>query len=545
MFIALSLGFIVSFFASGLITRPLKAAVQLAQRIGAGDLSSTIKVIGTDEISELLLALEHMQSDLNNRIEKEYRAARVNTAIRYALDNVAANVMMVNRNNEVRYFNNMLRRTLEQLPGIDPEAIINCDIRELAPDADAELAMNRFLTVYQSEEIEFGERVFEFRGNAVESSEGEILGTVIEWKERTFERRAEREIGAIVTAARAGDLSQRIEVDEKIGFFRSLAVGVNELIAVSEHSLVDIARVMGSLSHGDLTKKINNDYAGTFAEVKVGVNGTLDKLESIVQQIRSASELIRKECGGIARDNQEVAESTACQAEQLARSAERMKTMNQTVRQNAAQAREADELAAQARSQAEGGGDIVRDAVAAMTEISTSSQRIADIIGVIDDIAFQTNLLALNAVVEAARAGEQGKGFAVVAGEVRNLAQRSATAAREIKDLIDDSVSKVEGGARLVGDSGEALHEIVETSKQVSDIVSTIAAAGEDQAQGMEQVSTAVMAMDQSARESSTLVQEAARASQQRSGKAPNLAELVAYFTLREDAEHADGERAA
>ena len=211
--------------------------------------------------------------------------------------------------------------------------------------------------------------------------------------------------------------------------------------------------------------------------------------------------------------------------------------MTSTVRQNADNAREANQLASAARDQAEKGGEVVQRAVEAMSEINASSKKIADIIGVIDEIAFQTNLLALNAAVEAARAGEQGKGFAVVAGEVRNLAQRSAGAAKEIKGLINDSVERVDDGSRLVGESGKTLEEIVNAVKKVSDIIAEIAAAGMEQSAGIEEVNKAVTQMDEMTQQNAALVEEATAASESMNEEAKSMNSLMDFFVLDEEEE--------
>jgi methyl-accepting chemotaxis protein-1 (serine sensor receptor) len=207
-----------------------------------------------------------------------------------------------------------------------------------------------------------------------------------------------------------------------------------------------------------------------------------------------------------------------------------MEEMTSTVKQNADNARQANQLAAGARDQAETGGMVVTQAVNAMNAINASSKKIADIIGVIDEIAFQTNLLALNAAVEAARAGEQGRGFAVVASEVRNLAQRSAAAAKEIKGLINDSVEKVRTGSELVDDSGKVLTQIVESVKKVTDIVAEIAAASQEQAAGIDQVNKAVMQMDEVTQQNAALVEQAAAASKSMEEQAHKMVELMSFF---------------
>jgi methyl-accepting chemotaxis protein len=210
-----------------------------------------------------------------------------------------------------------------------------------------------------------------------------------------------------------------------------------------------------------------------------------------------------------------------------------MEQMTTTVKQNADNAGQANQLAVAARDQAEAGGTVVRQAVNAMADINDSAKKIADIIGVIDEIAFQTNLLALNAAVEAARAGEQGRGFAVVASEVRSLAGRSATAAKEIKELIQDSVKKVEDGSTLVTQSGQTLEQIVTSVKKVSDIVAEIASASREQSSGIEQVNRAVMQMDELTQQNAALVEQATAASQAMAEQARSLTNLMDRYTVQ------------
>ena len=256
------------------------------------------------------------------------------------------------------------------------------------------------------------------------------------------------------------------------------------------------------------------------------------KLSDIVGSVRIGADSVGSAARQISSGNDDLSQRTQEQASALEETASSMEEMTATVKQNADNARQASQLAVGAREQADRGGNVVGRAVSAMSEISDSSRRIADIIDVIDEIAFQTNLLALNAAVEAARAGEQGRGFAVVATEVRNLAQRSATAAKEIKDLIGDSVEKVKAGTVLVDESGKSLTEIVASVKRVADIVAEISAASEEQASGIDQVNNAVTQMDTTTQQNAALVEEAAAASKAMEQQAQLLVEKVSYFAV-------------
>ena len=255
-----------------------------------------------------------------------------------------------------------------------------------------------------------------------------------------------------------------------------------------------------------------------------------DSLIKIVGEVRGGADTIVSASGQIAADNQDLASRTSEQASALAATASSMEELTSTVKQNTDNARRANDLAASASEVAIKGGAVVSQVVGTMTSINASSKKIVDIIGVIDGIAFQTNILALNAAVEAARAGEQGRGFAVVASEVRNLAQRSAAAAREIKALIGDSVEKVDAGSKLVDQAGATMDEIVTSIRRVTDIMADITSASEEQHAGIEQVNRAIAQMDKTTQQNAVLVEEAAAATQSMRHQAGNLVQAVGVF---------------
>ncbi len=264
-----------------------------------------------------------------------------------------------------------------------------------------------------------------------------------------------------------------------------------------------------------------------------GVNQLADNMSEIVRRVKQASAEVHRGAEEISAGNANLSQRTEEQSSSLEETASSMEEMTSTVKQNADNAGQANQLAIAARDQAEKGGAVTTKAVRAMADINDASRRIADIIGVIDEIAFQTNLLALNAAVEAARAGEQGRGFAVVASEVRSLAGRSATAAKEIKDLIQDSVRKVQDGSTLVTQSGQTLEQIVSSVKKVSDIVAEIAAASREQSAGIEQVNRAVMQMDELTQQNAALVEQATAASQGMADQARELNEMMSRYRVR------------
>ncbi|TBR37229.1 MULTISPECIES: methyl-accepting chemotaxis protein [Dyella] len=301
-------------------------------------------------------------------------------------------------------------------------------------------------------------------------------------------------------------------------------------------TLTHAVMVANEIANGKLGHEINVTRTDELGELLQAFRTMDDRLAAIVGEVRHGSSAVSTAAQQIARGNDDLSQRTQEQASSLEETASSMEEMTSTVKQNAENASHANQLARGAREQAERGGEVVTQAVVAMREINDSSRKISDIVSLIDEIAFQTNLLALNAAVEAARAGEQGRGFAVVATEVRNLAQRSAGAAKEIKGLIADSADKVRTGTSLVDQSGKALAEIVDSVKKVTDIVAEIAAASQEQSAGIDQVNNAVTQMDEMTQQNAALVEEAAAAARAMQEQAVELARQVDFFRVSNEA---------
>ena len=348
----------------------------------------------------------------------------------------------------------------------------------------------------------------------------------------TEEKRAERELQGLIDAAAVGQLDNRLNPAEYQGFLANIATGVNNMIDAFVEPMREVTEVMTAIASGDLNQRMSSHYQGEFETLANAVNASETTLTDIVKKIRDACDNMTRSAGEIAQGNVDLSQRTEEQAANLEETAASMEELTSTVQQNADNAKQANQLAAGARDEAAKGGDVVSEAVTAMNAINDSSKEIADIISVIEEIAFQTNLLALNAAVEAARAGEQGRGFAVVASEVRNLAQRSSSAAKDITGLIKDSVSKVEHGSKLVNASGETLSEIVDSVRKVSDIIAEITTASEEQAAGIAEVGAAVQQMDQVTQSNAAMVEESAAASENMEEETRNLRELVSYFKI-------------
>jgi methyl-accepting chemotaxis protein len=306
-------------------------------------------------------------------------------------------------------------------------------------------------------------------------------------------------------------------------------------ILENERGIAETVDVLKNFADGNLTRKIEGEYKGTFREIKASLNSTIDRLRDMVRKIVEAAQSVNSAASEISSGSTDLSQRTEEQASSLEETAASMEQITGTVKQNSSNASTANDLSTKANVVANDGGRVVEDAVSAMRNIEQSSKKISDIIGVIDEIAFQTNLLALNAAVEAARAGDAGKGFAVVASEVRSLAGRSASASKEIKALINESAVQVSTGAELVNQAGETLRGIVASVKQVSEIISEIASASTEQATGIDEINSAITQMDEVTQQNAALVEQNTAAAQSMLEQAQELERIMRFFTLSED----------
>jgi methyl-accepting chemotaxis protein len=343
----------------------------------------------------------------------------------------------------------------------------------------------------------------------------------------TKRKKGQETFAEIVAAAH---LERRLDPTQFDPTMLSMIQSVNVLLDKVANPVKEVVRVAQALAHGDLTTTMQGDFVGDFATLRDAMNASMTSLRDMVTKISGAGAAITQATAEIADGNRDLNTRTQEQSSALEETAASIEEMTATVKQNAENANQAKQLAAGARQVAETGGQVVESAVGAMTAITESSAKVADIIGVIEQIAFQTNMLALNAAVEAARAGDQGRGFAVVAAEVRNLAQRSAAAAKEIKGLIQDSAEKVGQGAKLVNQSGANLKEIVTSVKRVFDIIGEITTASQEQASGIDQINTAVVQMDRGTQENAALVDEASASAGALTDQARAMLDLMSFF---------------
>ncbi|MEY3122916.1 MAG: hypothetical protein RI993_1741 [Pseudomonadota bacterium] len=504
------------------IRLPVEMLTSHLEKMAQGDYTSQIAIMRHDELGGLTEALKSMQIRAGVDFTETKRMNIENLRIRNALDIASSAAMIADATGTIIFMN---RKVHEILVNEKDEAAMRKALKSRLASLDQQQEMN---------DVKVNGHVYSLMLTPVMNEDGTRAGAAVEWLDRTQELTVEKEVVEVVRAAVAGDFSKRLTLAGKDGFFRQLAEGINSLMETTAQGLNDFAGMLDALAKGDLTQPMTKEYQGMFGQLKADSNITVAQLGGIIVQIKEAAELIGTASKEIADGNVDLSQRTEEQAANLEETAASMEQLTSTVKQNADNARQANQLASSASAVAVRGGEVVEQVVQTMGAINESSKRVVDIISVIDGIAFQTNILALNAAVEAARAGEQGRGFAVVATEVRTLAQRSAAAAKEIKELIGNSVHKVEDGTQLVDDAGKTMREVVLSVKRVTDIMGEISAASQEQSLGIEQVNQAITQMDEITQQNAALVEQAAAASESMREQAEHLAQTVATFKLKQ-----------
>lgn len=485
------------------ITRPLAQAVAISQAVAAGNLPGQIDVSARDETGQLLMSMQRMVETFRGFVEAQTENARQH------------GLGMVDHQIDASRF-----------PGVygDMARSINTLVQaHIATNVQVVEVVRRYAVGDLSVDMA-----------RLPGQQAQVTQAIDEVKRSLHSINAQ--IQGLVNAAAAGDFSARGDAGAFQHAFKEMVLGLNRLMEASDVGLAGVTRILEALARGDLTQRIDGRFEGTFAQLKNDANSTVGRLQELVASLQGAARSIDTAAREIASGNADLSRRTEEQASSLEETASSMEELNATVRQNADNAQRANTLADQSFTVVEQGGAAVRRVVDTMADIQDSSRKISDIIGVIDGIAFQTNILALNAAVEAARAGEQGRGFAVVANEVRQLAQRSALAAREIKELIGLSGQKVAAGADLANEAGAAMEQVVVAFRQVAGLVSEISGASREQSLGISQVSVAVARMDQVTQQNAALVEEAAAAAESLEAQARRLVESIAVFRLPAEA---------
>jgi methyl-accepting chemotaxis protein len=521
--------------------KTLDKSVGIFYRLSGKSFGNNFDLKKSGVIGDFYRGLFSMDVSLSLDIAESKRLHAESLRINSALDNVHSAVLVADNNFDIIYINESAKNLFKNATTDIKKQISHFDVDKLlgsnmdlfnTESPESQRKRMQSLTGFHTDEHVIAGRHLNVITNPVLDKNGERIGFVAEWVDKTIEVKAIQEISEIVQAAAKGDFERRINEVDREGFILELIKNINKLIETSSVGLNEVARVLDALSHGDLTKTINNEYFGMFGQLKDDANSTVEKLREVIYQIQLATDTINTSAKEIASGNNDLSHRTEKQAASLEQTAASMQELTSTVQNNSENAQHANGLATGASDIASQGVLVVRQVVKTMDDITESSRKIVDIISVIDGIAFQTNILALNAAVEAARAGEQGRGFAVVASEVRNLAQRAAAAAGEIKNLIGDSVEKVEDGTQLVAKAGRTMEEIVQAIENVTTIMSEISSASTEQTMGIEQINSAIGQMDDVTQQNAALVEEAAAAAETLEDQAQSLANTVKYFEL-------------
>jgi methyl-accepting chemotaxis protein len=457
-------------------------------------------------------------------------AASTNLRIRNALDKCSTNVMIADASNEIVYMNETVTTMMRGNEG---------ELRKALPQFDAHKLMGQNIDIFHKNpahqrglleglrgtyrtQIPVGSLSFSLSASPILDRSGQRMGTVVEWADRTQEVAIEKEVAQLVDAAAQGNFAGRLGLEGKVGFFANLSSGMNELMRTSEQGLSDVAELLEAFAKGDLTHRMEREYAGLFGKVKDSANATAENLTRVIGEVRAAADALTGAADQVSATAQSLSQAASEQAASVEQTTASVEVMSASISQNSDNARVTDGMATKTSREAVDGGSAVSQTVLAMKQIASK-------ITVVNDIAYQTNLLALNAAIEAARAGEHGKGFAVVAAEVRKLAERSQEAAKEIGDLASNSVTTAERAGKL-------LDEIVPSIQKTSELVQEIAAASAEQSESVTQIGGAMGQLSKATQQNASASEELAGTSEELSDQAKQLQESIAFFKVGNEA---------
>ncbi len=543
----LALGVCVAAMASAIylflgFIRSLSATLRGLRRasvcLTSGEFPEPIDLFSRDEMQEIASEMEKLSYGLRKHADEQKMHLSNAAKLKAALACTNAGIMVATPDGIIEYVNDtaveMFREVIDIIrqrdPRFDPANLVGRNFDVLHHSLEHQRKLLASLEQPHRMRIAIGHCHLEVVVSPVFDAAGERLGAVVEWQDRTAQVDLDLQTETLIAAAAEGDFSGRLSADGLKPEFRARVEGFNKLLDVVVAGLEDLDRMLSAIAVGDLTQTIKRDYKGLFLRLTKNANITVGKLSQVVGQIKLAAERVKSAAGEISSGNADLSVRTERQASGIEESASSMHELTTTVNQNADNAMQATQFARGASDVATKGGKLVSEVVEKMSAIEQSSRKVADILGVIDGIAFQTNILALNAAVEAARAGDQGRGFGVVASEVRNLAQRSAVAAKEIKVLITDSAEKVEAGSKLVGNAGKTMDEIVTSIKRVTDIMAEISAASSEQNSGIQQVNNAITMIDETTQQNAALVEQASAAARSLEEQSATLVASVSVF---------------
>jgi len=466
--------------------------------------------------AQISQAMDQVQAAMKEAAE----AAAFNLRIRLSLDSLPLAVTISDQNGQLTHATPVAHEVFKHFGGAqyDLTAFYGQKTSATFKGIIDPTRIEQAVRSGQQTDLEMNGCQIRLLGRPVQGAQGEPLGRVTHWTDRTAEIVSETELDNMVNAATQGDFSGRLSLDGKVGFLHKISVGMNTLVATSEQGLSDVARVLTAVAEGDLTQRISADYHGLFGQVKDSVNTSGENLTRVMGEVRGAADALTGAAAQVSATAQSLSQAASEQAASVEETTSQIDVMSASITQNSDNAKVTDGMASKATKEAVDGGAAVSQTVLAMKQIAAK-------IGIVDDIAYQTNLLALNAAIEAARAGEHGKGFAVVAAEVRKLAERSQEAAKEIGELAGNSVMTAERAGKL-------LDEIVPSIQKTSELVQEIAAASSEQSQSVAQIGGAMGQLSKATQQNASASEELAATSEELSGQAEQLQHSVAFFNL-------------
>lgn len=499
-----------------------------------------------DDHSHWGAALNMIRSRVGEQAARNFDALRSAQVMATALEAASTNIMIADAQFNIISINQSLKEMFGRnesklqtvMPQFSVDSIVGSNMDIFHKNPVHQRAMLEALTEPFTTNLEIADLIIRLTATPIEMN-GQRLGYVVEWLDHTIEANIVNDIANVVDAMKHGNFDQRVGAEAE-GAFLSIKNDINGAIDTIQEALKGITVIITAQSQGDLTKECVENFDGQLKTLKDAINASSSKLKEIVAKAATASDIVSVAAQDVSQGASDLSTRIQEQASALQETTTTMNEMSSVVQSNSEHAQQASQMATEVESKANEGANVMRQTIEAMNQIQESSHKIADIVSLIDSIAFQTNLLALNAAVEAARAGEHGRGFAVVAGEVRALAQKSAEAAKEIRALIEESVHRINQGTRLAGDSSLVLDSINESINTFTQMVNQIAQASSEQFEGIREIHKAIGQIDQVTQQNASLVEETSAASQSMSEQAEILKADMAFFNTDKGVEPSD-----